>query len=179
MQNTWFVPLREITVSVSSHTKSTQNSSKRNKKQQPLSANRVFLVFSLYPPPPPPRTPSLLHGLWVWNSTAMREENRARIWHVFTTSSRAVAAQYVMDTTTFGLHGFPRGAHWLERRTRDRKVPGSSPGKSGGRIFFHRINFLCGFLFRCLFQARVTAAAHKTSRSFCQKCRWQIIAKNA
>ena len=25
-------------------------------------------------------------------------------------------------------------AQWLERRTRDRKVPGSSPGRSGGRI---------------------------------------------
>ena len=25
---------------------------------------------------------------------------------------------------------------WLERRTRDRKVPGSSPCRSGGRIFF-------------------------------------------
>ena len=32
----------------------------------------------------------------------------------------------------------PRGAgiaQWLERRTRDRKVSGSSPGRSGGRIF--------------------------------------------
>ena len=26
-------------------------------------------------------------------------------------------------------------AQWLNRRTRDRKVPGSSPGRSGGRIF--------------------------------------------
>ena len=34
-------------------------------------------------------------------------------------------------------------AQWLERRTHDRKVPGSSPGRSGGRIFFSRVNFLC------------------------------------
>ena len=30
-----------------------------------------------------------------------------------------------------------------ESRTRDRKVPGPSPGRSGGRIFFSRVNFLC------------------------------------
>ena len=34
-------------------------------------------------------------------------------------------------------------AQWLERRTRDRKVAGSSTCTSGGRIFFSRINFLC------------------------------------
>ena len=31
----------------------------------------------------------------------------------------------------------------LERRTRDRKVPCSSPGRSGARIFFSIVNFLC------------------------------------
>ena len=34
-------------------------------------------------------------------------------------------------------------AQWLERRTRDRNVMGSSPGRSGGRIFFSSVNFLC------------------------------------
>ena len=34
-------------------------------------------------------------------------------------------------------------AQWLERRTRDRKVAGSNPRWSGGRIFFSRVNFLC------------------------------------
>ena len=33
-------------------------------------------------------------------------------------------------------------AQWLELRTRVRKVPGSSPGRSGGRIFSFRVNFL-------------------------------------
>ena len=33
-------------------------------------------------------------------------------------------------------------AQWLERRTRDRKVAGSNPCWSGGRIFFTRVNFL-------------------------------------
>ena len=31
----------------------------------------------------------------------------------------------------------------VERRSRDRKVSGSSPGMSGGRIFFSRVTFLC------------------------------------
>ena len=34
-------------------------------------------------------------------------------------------------------------AQWSERRTRDRKVPGSSPGRSGGRIYFSRVHLLC------------------------------------
>ena len=34
-------------------------------------------------------------------------------------------------------------AQWLERRTRGQKVPGSSPGRSGGRIFFSRVNVPC------------------------------------
>ena len=68
-------------------------------------------------------------------------------------------------------------AQWLERRTRDRKVPGSSPGRSGGRIFFSRVNFLCWLLFGYPFQPRVTAVARKRSRSFCQKCRWQVTTK--
>ena len=35
----------------------------------------------------------------------------------------------------------------LERRTRDRKFASSNPGKSGGRIFFSRVNFACWLLF--------------------------------
>ena len=34
-------------------------------------------------------------------------------------------------------------ACWLERRTRDRKVASSNPGRSGGTIFFSRVNFVC------------------------------------
>ena len=37
-------------------------------------------------------------------------------------------------------------AQWLERRTRDRKVAGSNPCWSGGRIFFSRVSFLCWLL---------------------------------
>ena len=38
-------------------------------------------------------------------------------------------------------------ACWLERRTRDRKVSSSNPGRSGLRIFFSRVNFVCCLLF--------------------------------
>ena len=68
---------------------------------------------------------------------------------------------------------------WLERQSRDWKVAGSNPCRSGGRIFFSGVNFLCWLLFQYPFHPRVTAVARKRSRSFCQKCRWQVTAKHA
>ena len=44
------------------------------------------------------------------------------------------------NTSAIGGAGI---AQWLERRTRDRKVAGSNPCWSGGRIFFSRVDFLC------------------------------------
>ena len=70
-------------------------------------------------------------------------------------------------------------AQWLEHRTRDWKVAGSNPCWNGGRIFFSRVDFLCWLLFRYPFHPRVTTVARKKSRSFCQKCRWQVTAKRA
>ena len=71
-------------------------------------------------------------------------------------------------------------AQWLECRSRDCKVAGSNPCRSGGIIiFFSRVNFLCWLLFRYPFHSRVTAVARKRSRSFCQMCRWQVTAKHA
>ena len=70
-------------------------------------------------------------------------------------------------------------AQWLERRTRDWKVAGSNPCWNSGRIFFSRVDFLCWLLFRYPFHPRVTTVARKKSRSFCQKCRWQVTAKHA
>ena len=57
------------------------------------------------------------------------------------------------------------------------KVAGSNPCWNGGRIFFSGVDFLCWLLFRYPFHPRVTAVARKKSRSFCQKCRWQVTAK--
>ena len=79
-------------------------------------------------------------------------------------------------------NGKPKGAgiaQWLEHRTRDWKVAGSNPCWNGGRIFFSRVDFLCWLLFRYPFHPRVTTVARKKSRSFCQKCRWQVTAKHA
>ena len=70
-------------------------------------------------------------------------------------------------------------ALWLECQACDRKVAGLNPCRSGGRIFFSRVNFLCWLLFRYPFHPRVTAVACKRPRSFCQKCRWQVTAKHA
>ena len=63
---------------------------------------------------------------------------------------------------------------WLERRTRDRRVASSNPGRSSGKILFSRVNFVW-----CPFHPRVTAVARKRPRSFCQKCREQITHKHA
>ena len=52
-------------------------------------------------------------------------------------------------------------AQWLERWTRDCKVAGSNPCRSGGRIFFSMFNFLCWLIFRYLFHPCATAVALK------------------
>ena len=69
-------------------------------------------------------------------------------------------------------------AQWLERQTHDWKIKALNPHRNGGRIFFSRVDFLCWLLFRYPFQPCVTAVARKRSRSFCQKCRWQVTAKH-
>ena len=70
-------------------------------------------------------------------------------------------------------------AQWLESRTCDWKVAGSNPCWSGGGIFFSGVDFLFWLLFQYLFHPHVTTVAHKRSRSFCQKWRWQVTAKHA
>ena len=61
------------------------------------------------------------------------------------------------------------GIAWcLELRTRDRKVASSNPGRSGGRIFFSRVNCVCRLFIPCPLHPRDTAAARKRLRSFCQ-----------
>ena len=64
----------------------------------------------------------------------------------------------------------------LERQTRDQKVTGSSSGRSGRRIFFSRVSFLCWLLFPYPFHPRVTTAAHDRSQPSCQGCKWQFTA---
>ena len=59
-------------------------------------------------------------------------------------------------------------AQWSACQSLDWKVMGSSPGRSGGRIFFFRVNFLCWLLFWYPFNPCVTTAAHNRSQSFYQ-----------
>ena len=70
-------------------------------------------------------------------------------------------------------------AQWLEQRSCGRKVVGLNPCRSGGRIFFSRVNFLWWLLFQYPFHPCVSAVACKRPQSFCQKCRWQVPAKHA
>ena len=51
------------------------------------------------------------------------------------------------------------------------------------RIFFSTVKFLCWPIrytpgYRNPFHPRITAVAPKRSRSFCQRCRWQVTAKH-
>ena len=54
------------------------------------------------------------------------------------------------------------------------RIPAGTAGEfsSPGSTF-------CADLFRYPFHPRVTTVARKKSRSFCQKCRWQVTAKHA
>ena len=53
----------------------------------------------------------------------------------------------------------------LERRISDWKVADSSPGRSGGRLFLSRVNFLCWLFFRYPFHPRVTAVTRNNCLS--------------
>ena len=94
-------------------------------------------------------------------------------------ASWGYSTQYVTSSPIYNISLTEAGiAQWLERRNRDRKVPGSSLRRSGRKKKkFSRVDFLCWLLFRYPFHPRVTAVASKRSRSFCQKCRWQVTAK--
>ena len=45
--------------------------------------------------------------------------------------------------------------------------------------FFPMVNFLCWLFISVFVHLRATAVARKISRSFCQKCRWQVTTKYA
>ena len=73
--------------------------------------------------------------------------------HPFRRQSRRLMIFPHLHSTVdrFSFHLLTMGtgiAQWLEHRTRDRKFAGSNPCRSGGRIFFSRVDFLCWLLFR-------------------------------
>ena len=90
----------------------------------------------------------------------------------------SIAAAEKFDSLTRTPFTWARIACWLERWTGDQKVTSSNPSRSGRSIFFSsQLRVLT--LIRCLFHPCVTAVACKRPRSFCRKCRWQVIPKHA
>ena len=70
-------------------------------------------------------------------------------------------------------------AQWLARWTRDWKVAGLNPRRSGGGENFLLQDQLSVLTYDYPFHPRVTAVARKRSQPFCQKCRWQVTDKYA
>ena len=79
-------------------------------------------------------------------------------WAHFLISSHTMPGQHHCQPTRYCLYFSvslwqsysdyqARIACCLQRRTRDRKVASSNPGRSGGRNFFSRVNFVCWLLF--------------------------------
>ena len=97
--------------------------------------------------------------------------------------SLRVQSRMCIPTCLFFLFFFPflleRDNLLVERRTCDLKVTSSNPGRSGWRIFFSRVNFVCRLLFGVRSHPCVTAVARKRPRSFYQKCGWQATPKHA
>ena len=117
-------------------------------------------------PSPAPYPPAVFDGgTWSWFPSPT--------WMCFIGDLKSVPPPPPPQPPVAGI------AQWLERRTRDWKVAGSNPCWNGGRIFFSRVDSLCWLLFRYPFHPRVTTVARKKSRSFCQRCRWQVTAKHA
>ena len=80
--------------------------------------------------------------------------------------STAIASIHTKPSSRLGS----RASMLVERRTRDRKVASSNPGRSGGRIFFSRDNFVCWLLFGVrstpeLPQWHVKDSGHSTKRA--------------
>ena len=69
-----------------------------------------------------------------------------------------------------------RDSSVVERQTRDGKFSGLNPGR---RTFFPWSIFCADSYFAICLTPHVTAVARKRTRSFCQKCRWQVTTKHA
>ena len=64
----------------------------------------------------------------------------------------------------------------VERRTHDRKLVSSSPGKGGGEFSSPGLTF-CADSYAVRVPGSVTAVACKRPQSSCPKCRWQVTTK--
>ena len=75
---------------------------------------------------------------WNWKQYFWKEHSMSFnfMWNI-----------YVLDQLVSGKSYKAGTACWLERRTRDRNVASSNPGRSGWRTFFSSVNFVCWLLF--------------------------------
>ena len=69
-------------------------------------------------------------------------QQHVTIYHCWAVTEKIVLTPF--GRQCLGVAGI---ACWLERWTCDWKVASSNPGRSGGRIFFSRANFMCWLLF--------------------------------
>ena len=89
-----------------------------------------------------------VNSVWITRSKFFYiTSKQLAVW--FLTSRHPLCVNSVRIThSKILLYYFESGiACWLERRTRDRKVASSNPGRSSGRIFFSRVNFVRWLLF--------------------------------
>ena len=84
--------------------------------------------------------------------------------------------------TTYDFWKCPSSGEFYRKRdglAGDRTVAVSIPSKSGGRIFFPRVHFLCRLLSGVVFTAVLPHGHVRRPWPLCQKCRWQVTAIHA
>ena len=82
------------------------------------------------------------HPCW-FSLYQCRTEKRSACDVKGTSATHAGIVPNVTDTGCQTQHTGSGDSLVVGRRTRDRKVSGSIPGRNGGRIFFSSVNFLC------------------------------------
>ena len=103
-------------------TKRKKNRTKKKKKKKKKSYSLLMLMTFL----------SIVYEIANWLPMAIHLQTNHS-----TSGSSALG-------TTLPLRPWGAGtASWLERRTRDRKVASSNPGRSSRKIFFFRVHFVC------------------------------------
>ena len=111
-------------------------------------------------PPPKCKLAQMFHSLCQDESTvAQRAETTVAecsltscVWARFPIGSHTMPGQRHSQPTPTSLsqgvcQEVTGKACWLECRTHYRKVVSLNPARSGGRIFFSRVNFVCWLLF--------------------------------
>ena len=84
---------------------------------------------------------------WGWGGIVGWGTQRVELFLKTYSTQAGKVAQFICWRTANTIHPkYLLGAgiaQWLERRTCDRKVAGSNPCRSGRRIFYSRVDFLC------------------------------------